>query len=553
MGPGGRAGFGGPGGGRFSGGQDLTSGPIAKTMFMFMLPVLGTNVLQSLNGTVNLFWVSHALGESAMAAVSNANIIMMLLMGAIFGVSMASNILVAQAVGMQNFPLIKRVMGTAMTFFFVLSVGLGVFGTLFSPQILDAMGTPPEARALAIDYLRVVFATTPFMYFFMFFQMAQRGAGDSTTPFYFTLVAITVGLILNPLLINGYWGFPKLGIVGSALSTFFGQLISLVLLVGYMHRTHSILLLRPNELHLLRPDTEIIKMLVFRGLPMGFQMFVMSGAALVMMGFVNAHGTIVTAAYAVSSQIWTYVQMPAMALGASVSSMAGQNIGAGKWDRVDRVAWTGVLMGLGVTGAVAALIYLSGDLVLRPFMQADSPALPIAHHINLIVLWGFVVFAVNFTLSGIVRATGSVWPPLIILIVSMWIIRVPFAAFLQPYWGADAIWWSFPFGTITSALLSAAYYKWGNWRESRLMPMGAMGQAPVDLGGEVSDTGLSKPIMDEEPLVIAGQQTAATQPPPSGPSAAWGAVGTDFQTFGRSLGHAVSETFQHVFGGSKKT
>ena len=561
-GMGGRPGFGGPAmgrpgfgpggpGGRY-GGQDLTTGPIAKSMFFFMLPVLGTNVLQSLNATVNTFWVSHSLGMAAMAAIQNANIIMMLLMGAVFGISMASNILVAQAVGAGNFPLIKRVIGTAISFFFGVSFSLAIFGSIFAPRILEAMGTPDAARPFAIAYLRIVFMTMPFMYFFMFLQMAQRGAGDSKTPFYFSLLAVGIDVVMNPLLINGFFGFPRLGIAGSAVSTLIGQGVSMVCLVAYLYRTKSILLLRPGEFHMLRPDPEILKMLMFRGLPMGFQMLVMSGAALVMLRFVNAYGVQIGAAYAAATQIWTYVQMPAMALGASVSSMAGQNIGAGKWDRVDQVARTGVLMGLAVTGVIAMIIFLGGDLVPRLFLPAGSPALADAVHMNSIVLWSFVIFAVNFTLSGIVRATGAVWPPLIILIVSMWLIRVPFADLLQPHLGADAIWWSFPFGTITSAALSLAYYKWGGWRKLRLLPMGSMmGQAPVDRGGEAPDTGLATPIMDEEPLVLAGGQ-AAVAAAPSGPAAAWSTVGADLRTVGKSFSHAVSETFQHLFGGPRK-
>ena len=546
-GMGGRPGFG-PGGpgGRF-GGQDLTSGPIAKTMFFFMLPVLGTNVLQSLNATVNTFWVSHSLGMAAMAAIQNANIIMMMLMGTVFGISMASNILVAQSVGAGNLSLIKRVIGTAITFFFVVSASLAVFGSIFAPHILDAMHTPAAARPYAIDYLRIVFATTPFMYFFMFLQMAQRGAGDSKTPFYFSLLAVGIDVVMNPILINGFFGFPRLGIAGSAFSTLIGQGVSMTCLIAYMYRKNSILLLRPGEFHLLKPDMDILKMLMFRGLPMGFQMLVMSGAALVMLRFVNEYGVLVGAAYAASTQIWTYVQMPAMALGASVSSMAGQNIGAGKWKRVDEVARTGVFMGLAVTGLIATIIFLSGDLAPRLFLPSTSPALAEAVHMNSIVLWSFVIFAVNFTLSGVVRATGAVWPPLIILIISMWVIRVPFAEFLQPYIGADAIWWSFPFGTITSAALSVAYYMWGGWRKLRLLPIEPAGEAP--------DTGLATPVMDDPQAAIddGGELAVVTrqeaQARPAETAAAWRVVAADFKALIQSLGHAFGRTFASLGGG----
>ena len=126
--------------------RNLTEGPIAKTLILFSLPMLGTNVLQSLNLTANQFWVSHLLGVTAIAAIGNANVIGFLAQGAIFGATMAANILIAQAVGAADFRLVKRVMGTAISFFFVLSVLLALLGWNFAPHVLTLMRTPPAAR-----------------------------------------------------------------------------------------------------------------------------------------------------------------------------------------------------------------------------------------------------------------------------------------------------------------------------------------------------------------------------------------------------------------------
>ncbi|HZZ36861.1 MAG TPA: MATE family efflux transporter, partial [Caulobacteraceae bacterium] len=423
-----RPGMGGPPGMR--GGpfrRNLTEGPITRTLLVFSLPLLGANALQSLNGTVNQIWVSHTLGETAITALGNSNIVMMLMLGSIFGVSMAANILVAQSVGAQNLPMVKRIMGTATTFFFALSLLLAVFGGLAAPFILDLMRTPAEARAEAIVYLTIVFASVPFMYFFAFLQMAQRGAGDSNTPFWFMALAIVLDIILNPLLILGIGPFPRLGIAGSATSTLIGQGVALIFLIIHLYRKKSVLLLRPGEFHHLKPDLEILGSLITRGVPMGIQMFVMSGTAVVMMGMVNNYGALTSAAYSISSMIWGYLQMPTMAIGASVSSMAGQNVGAGRWDRVAKIARSGVFSGLAITGSLALILYALNYQVLSILLPATSPAIPIAHHINTLSLWGFVIFSVTFSLSGVVRSTGAVWYPLIILIVAMIGVRVPFA------------------------------------------------------------------------------------------------------------------------------
>ncbi|HEY1447346.1 MAG TPA: MATE family efflux transporter [Caulobacteraceae bacterium] len=449
--------------------RDLTRGPITRTLLLFSLPLLGGNALQSLNGTVNQFWVSHTLGESAITALGNANIVMFLMMAAIFGVGMAGNILIGQAMGARDIGLVKHVMGTATTFFVGLSLVVAIAGGLLAPHILELMRTPAVSREDAIIYLRIIFACVPFMYFFMFMQMAQRGVGDSTTPFWFMALAILIDVTLNPLLIRGIGPFPRMGIAGSATSTLIGQSFSLLVMIVYLYRRHSVLMLHRSELRLLWPDMAIVRSLVTRGLPMGVQMLVMSGTAVVMISLVNRYGALTSAAYSISAIIWGYLQMPTMAIGASVSSMAAQNVGARRWDRVDAVARSGVISGLLITGAVALLLYVFNTQVLGILLPSDSPALPLARHINTTVLWGFVLFSVTFSLSGVVRSTGAVWWPLAIMIISMVGVRIPFASLLSPAYGADAIWWSFPLGTITSAVLTGLYYRYGGWRRARML------------------------------------------------------------------------------------
>ncbi|MDE2356497.1 MAG: MATE family efflux transporter [Alphaproteobacteria bacterium] len=466
-------------------GRDLTKGPITRTLLTFSLPLMGANALQSLNGTVNQIWVSHTLGEVAITALGNANIVMMLMLGVVFGVSMAANILIAQAMGANNRALIKRVMGTATTFFVALSLLVALIGGALSPHILDLMGTPLESRADAIIYLRIIFASVPFMYFFMFLQMGQRGVGDSNTPFWFMALAIVIDITLNPLLIRGIGPFPKLGIAGSAVSTLIAQSTALICLLIHLYRQNSVLVLWPSEFKLLAPDGEIVSSLISRGLPMGIQMLVMNAAAVVMISFVNRYGALTSAAYSISSIVWGYMQMPTMAIGASVSSMAGQNVGAGNWDRVARVARSGVISGLVITGALAAFLYLFNDQVLSILLPAHSPAIPLARHINRMVLWGLVMFSITFSLSGVVRSTGAVWAPMGILVVGIVLVRLPFAAIMSRHYGEDAIWWSFPLGTGISALLTSLYYLHGGWRRARMLreEVRPMGPEPEMAGG----------------------------------------------------------------------
>jgi putative MATE family efflux protein len=496
-----------PGGFRGHGGPDLTVGPIGRTLITFSLPVLGSNILQSLNGSANAVWVSHVLGEAALTATSNSNQIFFLMLGAVFGVSMAANIMIGQAVGARDEALAKKVVGTCTAFFIVLSLAVGVAGGIATPHILDAMRTPTAARADAIAYLRVIFAAMPFMYFFSFVMMAQRGTGDSKTPFYFSLLAVGLDVVLNPMLIMGLGPFPRLGIAGSATSTLIAQTFTLAVMLAHLYRQKSILVIRPSEWRLLIPDFKIIRSLVTKGLPMGFQMIVISLAAVTMMSFVNGYGVHTSAAYGAATQLWTYVQMPAMALGAAVSSMAAQNVGAGRMDRVERVARIGALYAILFTGVPILIIYLADPWVLRAFLPGSSPSLPIAVHINSIVLWGFVPFGVAFIFSGIVRATGAVWPPLLAMIISLWGVRIPLASLLEPHFGANAIWFSFPLGSSMTCLLAGGYFLWGGWRKARMLDMRPSADAP--------DTGLGQPMMDESEAITDEERFELSRSSPS--------------------------------------
>ena len=449
--------------------QDLTQGPIGSTLFVFALPILAGNVLQSLNGSVNAVWVGRFLGEQALTATANANNIMFFLIGAVFGVGMAATILVGQAMGAKDPAQAKRVIGTSVTFFFGVSLVIALAGLPLSRHILVWMATPAEALPLAEAYLRIIFLATPFLYMFASLSAILRGSGDTRTPFIFLMLAVLLDIIVNPLLIFGMGPFPEMGIAGSAMATLVANAISLAAMILWLrHRRHPLWISR-HEKTMYIPNPVILRALIVKGVPMGLQMIVISLSMIMMISMVNRYGVDMTAAYGAALQLWTYVQMPAMAIGAACSSMAAQNVGAGRWDRVDATARAGVIANFLLTGALILPIILLDRLTLSLFLPETSASIELARHLNHISVWSFLFFGVTFVVSGVVRSTGAVIPPLLILAFAMWGIRVPFAMLLQSRLGVDAIWWSFPVSSVCALTLSLAYYRWGNWRSAHML------------------------------------------------------------------------------------
>jgi Na+-driven multidrug efflux pump len=277
-------------------------------------------------------------------------------------------------------------------------------------------------------------------------------------------------IVLNPILITGIGPFPRMGIAGSATSLLLSQAIGMTAMLVYLYWRKADLRLGRGELRYLKPDGALLRAIIFKGLPMGAQMLVIPSSGIVMMSMINAYGAETAAAYGVVFQFWAYVQMPAMAIGAAATAMAAQNVGAGQWDRVERSAGAGVLINVLLTGSLVALLYLAAPHFAGLFLPGQPNAVAIVTHVNTIAGWSFIPFGVTFVLFGVVRSTGAVTPPLIILLISLLGVRIGFATLLEPTWGQDAIWWSFPVSMAVSASLAVAYYRWGDWRSARMGP-----------------------------------------------------------------------------------
>ena len=447
---------------------DLTQGPIAKTLLAFALPTLASSILQSLNGTINAIWVGRFLGEGALAATSNANMVMFLLTSFVFGFGMAATILVGQAWGRKNVDQARRVFGTAGGSFLLITILIAIAGYYLSPSILHLLGTPGPAEPLALAYLRVIFLAMPALLLLTLAMMALRGAGDSLTPFFFMIVAVLLDSALNPVFIRGLGPAPELGIAGSATATLIANYTALLGLIGYIYVKDLPLRLRGKELRYLWCDLAILKTIIVKGFPMGLQMIIISLSALALIGLVNHEGVDTTAAFGVALQLWTYVQMPAMALGAAVSAMAAQNIGAGLWDRVGQITRVGIIQALAITAVMIVALTLADRSVLALFMGGDSPALPIARHIHLIATWNFLLFGVMMVLFGTVRANGAVWIPLVVLAVGLVPVRFGYIFATYGWLGADAIWTSFPVTSTINVVLAAAFYLHGGWKTAKM-------------------------------------------------------------------------------------
>ena len=463
---------------------DLTEGPIMRTLLMFSVPTLMSNILQSLSGTVNSIWVGRLIGEDALAATANANIVMFLVASAAFGFGMAGTVKIGQRYGARDIDGARRTFGSAVGFAGIVMIAIAAIGWLAAPALLTVLDTPGNAYGLALTYIRLMFVSLPFMMVSVILTMGLRGTGDARTPLIFMGVTVGIDLVFNPMLISGFGPFPRLGIAGSALSTIIASLVSFFGMLVYVYRKDLPLRLRGAELKYLRPVREELNFIVLKGIPMGAQMLVMSAAGIIIVGLVNREGLMMTAAYGAAMQLFTYIQMPAMAIGGAVSAMAAQMIGAKKWDRLDQVTRAGVMVNFLMTGALTVILLAFDRAALGLFLGPGSPAVEIGRHIQVIAVWSFMLFGVTMVYSATMRAGGAVIVPLIIIAVALYPVRLGFYFLMYGRLGADAIWWSFTVGSIAGLVLGWWFYRFSNWRKHAIPETSEEAQEQAQADGQ---------------------------------------------------------------------
>ena len=351
-----------------------------KTFLIFLLPLIATNILQNLSGTINTIFVGQMLGVHAIAAVAVFFPILFCLMAFVIGLSAGATVLVGQAWGAKNVEKVRCVVGSTVYMTLIGGTLIAFLGIFFTKSILLALGTAPDVLHLSVPYVQWMLAGSPLLFIYIIYTSILRGVGDSTTPLIASAMTIGTGLIITPVLILGKFGFPQLGIIAPAIATTIGFLIALIFLYIYLNRTDHPL--RPDLALMkhVRHQPELSKIILRLGIPTGIQMMTTSIAGLVIVGLVNRYGADATAAYGAVNQVLNYIQFPALSISIAASIFAAQAIGAGKLELLNKVTRTALGMNIAITGALVTLAYLFSKYLMALFITDPQ----------VVVLGGFV-------------------------------------------------------------------------------------------------------------------------------------------------------------------
>lgn len=445
---------------------DFTSGNIQRQLLAFTLPMLAGNALQALYNTVDSVWVGRFLGSDGLAAVSVSFPVIFALISLVMGITMATTTLVSQYFGAKDEPMVRRVVNNSLSLLFVAAVLISVLGIAWRYPILRLVNTPDAIIAPAANYLLVFLAGLVFMFLYNVLSAILRGLGDSRTPLLFLVYSTVINIILDPLLIFGFGPIPRMEVAGAALATVIAQGVSAFLAIRYLNRVGHLLTFNWRELAF---DRHLTGLTLRIGLPAGIQQMVVSLGNLTVSSFINSFGPAVVAAYGAAGRLDQFAFMPAMSLGVATSAFVGQNLGAGKQDRVRQTVQASLLQVTLFTLPAVLLALLAPAALLGLF--TDSPTvLATGSQYLRIAAFSYLPFAWMFVYNGVLRGAGDTLPTMFFTIGSLWVVRVPLARYLSglPSFGVRGIWWGIAISPLFGLILSYVYYLTGRWRRGAI-------------------------------------------------------------------------------------
>lgn len=440
--------------------------PLWLDYLTFLLPMMASNILQALFGTINSIYLGQMIGVEALAAVAGFFPVMFFFVAFIIGLGAGASVLIGQAWGAGEPAKAKVIAGTTLSVALLGGALIAVFGGSFAHQLMLALATPANVLDAATDYARIMLIAMPATFAFILMTSMMRGVGDTVTPLFALSVSTAIGLVVTPALIQGWLGLPKLGVASAAYASAIASVVTLLWLALHLRRTNHALAPDMTLLRGLRPDPLLLRKVLRIGLPTAVQLVVMSLAELVLLGLVNGFGSDATAAYGAVNQVLSYVQFPAISIAITASIFGAQAIGAGRVDRLGAIVRTGLLLNLIMTGALVLLGYLLSRLIIGLFIT-DAHVLELAQHLLHIVLWSTVPFGMAGVFSATMRASGTVLVPMLLSIFAIVAIEVPVAVALSRIIGVDGVWIAYPAAFCAMMLLQMSYYLLV-WRKKKI-------------------------------------------------------------------------------------
>ena len=441
------------------GNTDLTEGKVWKVIVRFALPLLVGNLLQQFYNITDSIIVGQFLGKEALAAVSASFFIYYFIISLVIGVGSGTTVVISQLFGAKQYQKVQLAFSSFFIFMLVGGIILSIVGIIFAEPVFRLTNTPEEVIPQAVAYFRIYIGGTFLFVTFNSIISILRGVGESVRPMLFILITTVLNIAFDLLFILVF----KWGIEGAARATVVSQGIGMCIALAYVNNTHPLLSIKKQDMLF---DWKLFKESLKIGLPTSVQQCAIALGLIALLGIVNSFGTNTLTAYGAAGKIDTIITQAILTLSGALAAFCGQNIGAGRLDRVKKgvqfTMYTNIALGL----LTFAAVYLFGNEMMRIFTK-DIDVVAIGKEYLLIIGGFFIVHGALNVYNGALRGAGDTLFPMITSLVCLWLIRIPLAYYLSSWLGRNGIWWAIGISITIGLIVTFVYYKIGFWKRRR--------------------------------------------------------------------------------------
>lgn len=436
----------------------MTEGTPWKHIVRFAMPVLAGSLLQQLYNTVDAIVVGNFSGEASLSAVGTTGSFAFLFLAIAIGFSAGNGVVVAQHYGAGNEAQVRENASTGILFLMALGVVFALLGLVVArPAFIYIVNVPESYLDLTLRYFRIYAVGLVFQYGYNIFSSILRAVGDSAATLYFLLIASVMNVVLDLLFVASF----RWGVAGAAAATVIAQAASFTAAYIYMTRRYPIFRFRPGDYRWNRP---LIRKTVANGLPISLHMMIVSVGLTLIQRAVNGFGQAMTASFTVGNRIEQYLNLPFNAFQTTLATYTGQNIGAGKLERVKQGTRQTILISLGMTVMISAMVWLLAGNIITLFGLSDQAAVYCLSHLRTVALVN-IILSVYVPLFGVFQGANHSGFPAVVATFSLTTrVLVTYLFKDSPFLGYRIIWWNGLFGFGMGFIVCWIYYLSGRWQ-----------------------------------------------------------------------------------------
>jgi putative MATE family efflux protein len=446
--------------------EQILNGPIIKTLFLLGWPIMVSSLIGTAYTLADTFWLGR-LEESryAVAALQISWPIIFLLISVAFGFGSAGVALVSQYTGAKKHEEADKSAGQVLSISLLFGACIAVMGFFLSPFIVHSLGLEEEVSHLAILYLRIIFLGMPFMFGSFTFGFIMRAYGDTVTPMIVDGTAVILNIILDPILIFGMFGFPRMGVLGAGLATVLTQSLATIIALYLLFKGKVGIKLKLNYL---KPDKEKIKKILRIGIPASIGESGTAFGFFILM-YVLARlpdSTVVLAAYGVGDRIISLVFISINGLAVGISTILGQSLGAGNIERAEEAAKKGMTVMFSILVACSVFLVLFRSEAIGFFINDSEVVNEGANFIKCIII-GIPFFGIFAAITASFRGSGHNVPTMVLDLLRLWGLRIPLAYLLGLYFGMNStgVWIGMALSNIVGAIVALIIFGTGIWKK----------------------------------------------------------------------------------------